>query len=147
MACSPVHGGPALGRPSLHSKGEGRPAPSNLDACRLAQGKELAGSPTSKGPALARILPARHLCVWSWPILEALSLIHEGFLEPVSLCDREDPPKGALKVHQGPQIPPGLSVQASPRLPFPSSFSKSLWQMLGPSTHTPSPNPGSHLQN
>ena len=64
MACSPAHGGPTLGKPSLYSKGEGRPAPSNLDACSLAWGKEPDGSPTSKGPALARILLARHLCVW-----------------------------------------------------------------------------------
>lgn len=38
-------------------------------------------------------------------------------------------------------------VQAPLRLPSPSTFSKSLWQMSGPSTHTPRPNPRGHLQN
>lgn len=39
-------------------------------------------------------------------------------MEQVSLCDREDPPKGALKVHQGPQIPQGSMSKLLPGFHF-----------------------------
>ena len=50
-----------------------------------------------------------------WSVLGG---IQEGFLEQVSLCDREDPPKGALKVHQGPQIPQGSMSKLLPGFHF-----------------------------